>query len=78
MRGPEVAAYWLRVAEEQRNISFAYEIIAIEGDTGINRWQAAFDHLPSGDHVVCDGIFVVRFDGSGTCRQFEEWWNLEE
>lgn len=78
MRGPEIAAYWRRVAEEQRNISFDYEIVAVEGDTGVNRWQAACDHLPSGGRWVMDGIFVVRYDATGQCRQFQEWWNLPE
>jgi hypothetical protein len=78
MRGPEIAAYWLRVAEEQRNIAFSYEIVAVEGDTGVNRWQAAFDHLPSGQRHVVDGIFVVRFAPNGQCAAFQEWWNPEE
>ncbi len=78
MRGPEIAAYWRQVAEDQRHISFRHEVIAVEGDTGVNRWQAECDHLPSGGRWVMDGIFVVRFDASGRCRQFQEWWNLPE
>ncbi len=78
MRGPEIADYWRRVAEEQRGIVFAYEIIAVEGDVGVNRWQATFDHLPSGVHYVLDGIFVVRFAPTGRCSSFQEWWNLAE
>ncbi len=78
MRGPEIAAYWRRVAEEQREISFSYEIVATEGDTGVNRWQAAFAHLPSGQRFVLDGVFVVRLTASGRCYAFQEWWNPEE
>ena len=72
-----VRQYWAGVTENQRNVQFDYQPIAVDGDTGIAHWSAQFDIDPDGHHLELDGIFVLKFDDDGKCRQLREWWHLK-
>jgi ketosteroid isomerase-like protein len=73
-----VRRYCLEAAGAQRDVRFSHEAYSMEGDTGIARWRASFVRVPSGMHVELDGIFVLRFDGDGKCRELREWWHRAE
>lgn len=75
-RGREgIAAYWADVTAEQRDIDFEFDIVAVEGDTGVARWSAAFASGPDGDRVELDGVFVLGFAADGTVAELREWWH---
>ena len=57
MRGrPTISDYWAHVAETERDIQFAYEILAVTQEAGIARWWASFLIVPQGLQTKLDGI----------------------
>ncbi len=73
-----VRAYWSGVTEHQRDVKFSYEVLSTTGDTGIARWWAEFTRVPSGVRTRLDGVFLLEFDRSGSCRSLREWWHKSE
>ena len=73
-----VRRYCLEAAGAQRDVRFSHEALAMTGDTGIARWHASFVRVPSGRSVDLDGVFVLRFDEGGKCRELREWWHRVE
>lgn len=71
--------YWSEGADQaQRNVRFDFVVLAIAGDTGVARWWASFERVPSGAQVELDGVLAAEFDGSERCRRFREWWHRRE
>ena len=73
-----VRAYWKSATGNQRDVRFSFEVLSVAGDTGIARWRAEFTRLSSGVRARLDGIFLLEFDASGTCRTLHEWWHRAE
>jgi ketosteroid isomerase-like protein len=75
-RGPaEIAAAWAGAVAHQKDVRFAFTVLALAGASGIAHWHASFHTLPSGERVDLDGIFVVEFADPSRCRVFREWWH---
>jgi ketosteroid isomerase-like protein len=75
----ELYRYWSEGAEQaQKNVQFSFIILSKAGQTGIARWCASFERIPSGVQVELDGILTADFDPSGQCRVFREWWHRRE
>ncbi|KPK05350.1 MAG: hypothetical protein AMJ56_16030 [Anaerolineae bacterium SG8_19] len=55
----------------------SYEIVAIQENLGIARWQARFTQINSGKRIALDCIFLVEFDEHHKCRMFREWWHSQ-
>ena len=72
-----IRAYWAGVTQDQRNVKFGYEVIAVSGSTGIAHWTAEFDVEPSKAHLSLNGVFVLDFGADGKCRRLREWWHLK-
>ena len=78
-RGPAgVAAAWEAAVSQQRDVCFAYEILAVTGATGIATWRADFKQLPAQSTVRIEGILTAEFADAGRCRIFREWWHSAE
>lgn len=69
--------YWARGAQNLKDKTADYEILAIDGNRGIARWKATFVHIASGDRVALDCLFLVEFDQASKCRLFREWWHRQ-
>ena len=69
--------YWSRVTADQSDIDFEFEIIAMNGATGIAQWSAKF-RTKSGDvPVELNGVFVLEFAGPTEVRSLREWWHAQ-
>ena len=78
-RGPEgVRDYWANATRNQSDITFSYVIVCTSGDAAVARWEAAFTRVTSGVTARLDGVFLLRFDGEGLCRELREWWHIVE
>jgi hypothetical protein len=78
-RGTEgVRRYCDEAASAQRDVRFWHRPYAVLGDTAIAGWGASFIRVPSGVSVELDGIFVLKFDEHGRCRELREWWHRRE
>lgn len=73
-----IVAYWRAATENQRDVRFSHEAVALTGDTGIARWWAEFTRTSSGARARLDGIFLLEFDADGSCRTLREWWHKTE
>lgn len=77
--GPEaIHRYCLEAAAAQRDVRFSHGLHTLDGDTGIAQWHVTFVRVPSGAEVELDGVFVLRFDERGKCRELREWWHRKE
>jgi hypothetical protein len=71
--------YWRAGAgESQRDVDFAYTILAWSPPSGLAHWTASFLRFPSGRVVRLDGILAAIFDEEGRCSLFREWWHRQE
>lgn len=75
-RGREaIGRYWQDATGSQRDVSFSASVLLLTGDTGVARWKAAFQRVPSGTRVELDGIFLLEFTEDGLCSTLREWWH---
>ncbi len=74
----QIAAYAGDASVAQRNIRFHCEIYGAVGDTGLARWNASFERVPSGVKVELDGVFAIRMDNDNRCYELREWWHRVE
>jgi hypothetical protein len=74
-----IRRYWTEGAQEgQREVTFAAQPVAVDGDAGMARWQATFVRVRNGALVELDGVLAARFGADGRCREFREWWHRRE
>jgi hypothetical protein len=71
--------YWNdNAGVSQEDVSFSYNLLAVDENVGLAHWRALFKRLPSGNSVTLDGIFKVEFSEDGKCKIFREWWHRIE
>jgi len=79
MRGrAAIFEYWSHVAQTQRDIQFAWEVLAVTPEIGIARWWASFVIVPQELQTKLDGIFLISLESGGRCRSLKEWWHKEQ
>ena len=69
--------YWNKGAQKLKDKESAHEILSVNGNLGIARWQAKFTSIQSGNRLALDCVFLVEFDDDGRCRVFREWWHIK-
>jgi hypothetical protein len=69
--------YWDNGARTLKDKESRYEIVAIQGNLGVARWQARFTQINSGKRIALDCIFLVEFNENLKCRLFREWWHSQ-
>ena len=72
-----ILQYWEKGARNLRDKASVYQILSIDGNLGMARWQANYVDVNSGNHIALDCIFMVEFDGNQKCRVFREWWHSQ-
>ena len=70
--------YWNKGAQNLKDKAASFEILAVNGNTGIARWQSKFTVIESGKRLVLDCLLVVEFAEDGLCHTFREWWHIQE
>ena len=71
-----IADYWTTVTEDQADIDFSYEAIAISGNTGIAQWSSQFRSISGDVPVELNGVFVLEFDEQAIVSSLREWWHV--
>lgn len=72
-----IEEYWRKVTADQRDVQFESKVIAVNGNTGVAHWSATFRVQSTGAILKLDGVFVLEFDDTGTCKSLREWWHLK-
>ena len=70
----EVEDVWQEVPATQKDVEFDYEIISVNKEVGIAKWRSSFTRLPSEIRDTLDGIYMVKLDSNGLCKEFHQWW----
>jgi ketosteroid isomerase-like protein len=79
LRGrPVIREAWAEATDDQRNITFGYEVLSASARGGIVRWWVAADLPARAVRSRNEGIFRIAFDETGLCKSFEEWFNSTE
>jgi hypothetical protein len=74
-----IRQYWTDGAVNgQREVRFAATPLAIDGRTGFAHWRATFCRAKNNAFVELEGILSARFDETGRCAEFREWWHRRE
>jgi hypothetical protein len=71
----EIAAAWDKAVSQQRDVSFRYEVLAVNGAVGIAHWHTKLTAVPANVPVELDGVLVATFAPTRHCRVFREWWH---
>ena len=67
----EIAALWEREREgHDEEFEMTHEIVAVEGDAAVVRVEVEYGGPAPSEYR---DLWIVRFDSSGLCREFEEW-----
>jgi ketosteroid isomerase-like protein len=67
----QIGVLWERERRgPDEEFEMAHETVAVEGDTAVVRVEVRYG--PPQDLEYRD-LWIVRFDGDGRCREFEEW-----
>lgn len=69
----EVVALWNVVADNQKDISYKYEIISFNDDICIINWQMTRTMTKTDTKQEIDGIFQVSLNDDGKCKYFKQW-----
>ena len=78
-----VVASWLGESEEESastrdpegTYDATYRAFAVEGDAAVATGNSTYLTEPGGEvEKVFDNCYVMRFDASGRCREFTEWF----
>jgi len=67
----EIVRRWISGA--QQDVEYAYEILAVEGDTGIAHWNVKAGTGGGSARGEWDGILLITFSSDGRCREHREW-----
>jgi len=70
--------YWKKGAQDLKDKESSFEILSVNGNTGIARWQSKFTVIESSKRLALDCLFVVEFEDDGLCQTFREWWHIRE
>ena len=74
----EVRDLWSVVPNNQKDVSFKYQIIASLGNLCVANWQVTRTLLPQLSRQSIDGIFVIKLNEKGLCNYFKQWRTSEE
>ena len=69
----EVIALWHVVADNQKDISYKYQIISYNEEVCIINWQMTRTMTKTNQVQEIDGIFQVSVNDDGKCTYFKQW-----
>ena len=69
----EVTNLWNIVADNQKDISYEFEIISYNENACIVNWQMTRTMIKIGAKQEIDGIFQVSINDEGKCTYFKQW-----
>ncbi len=69
----EVTNLWNIVGDNQKDISYTFNIIAYNDDFCIINWQMTRTMTTNNIKQEIDGIFQISLDNEGKCTYFKQW-----
>jgi hypothetical protein len=69
-----IVADWLKDPDDPSEWDAHYEPLAIDGDVHVATGWSRYLHPDGSLRDEYSNVFVCRFDASGQCSAFSEWW----
>ena len=69
----EVTNLWNVVADNQKDISYSFQIIAFTEKICIVNWQMTRTMTHNNSKQEIDGIFQISLNTEGKCTYFKQW-----
>ena len=69
----EVTNLWNVVADNQKDISYRFQIVAYDENTCIINWQMTRTMTKTDSKQEIDGIFQISLNENGKCTFFKQW-----
>lgn len=69
----EVTNLWSIVANNQKDITYKFEIVAFNEYTCIVNWQMMRTMTKTNTKQEIDGIFQISLNKAGKCTYFKQW-----
>jgi hypothetical protein len=69
----EVMRLWQDVPNNQSDVTFKHQVLAVNKNIGIIHWQASLNWHATNKRMHLDGIFVIKLDDSNLCTEFRQW-----
>ena len=69
----EVTNLWNIVADNQKDISYKFNIVAFNEKTCIINWQMNRTMTKTDTKQEIDGIFQISINDDGKCTYFKQW-----
>jgi ketosteroid isomerase-like protein len=68
---PAIRELWEAERDPGEEFAMTYEILAVDGDTGVVRVQVRYERPTPRDYR---DLWIVRLGSDGRCVHFEEWF----
>lgn len=69
----EVTNLWNVVADNQKDITYEFEIVLFNENTCIINWQMTRTMTKTNTKQEIDGIFQISLNNEGKCTFFKQW-----
>lgn len=69
----EVTNLWNVVGDNQKDISYKFEIVSFNEETCIINWQMTRTMTKTDTKQEIDGIFQISVNDDGKCTYFKQW-----
>lgn len=73
----EVLTLWKVVPNNQKNVTFNFDIISYSEDICVANWKVERTLLIDESKQKIDGIFVFKLNDDGLCNYFKQWRTVE-
>jgi uncharacterized protein (TIGR02246 family) len=62
----------------QEDVRTAFDVVAVEGDTGVAHWNVSARTEDDRRRMEWDGILTIAFALDGRCREHREWFSQQD
>jgi ketosteroid isomerase-like protein len=75
IRGREaIVESWLDEPDEPGTYDASYAPVVVDGDVAVATGTSTYYEESGSERAVYDNCFLMRFDESGRCAEFTEWF----
>ena len=69
----DVSKLWEVVPDNQKDITYKFNILCYTSDICIVNWQLDRFFIPTNEKQRIDGIFQISLNDEGLCNYFKQW-----
>lgn len=74
----KVLDLWKAVPNNQRDVTFSFELVAEADSLAVANWKVSRTLLPANKKQIIDGIFIVKLNDENLCSYFKQWRTVKD